>query len=84
MSDPANYRTKEEVEEYKAKDPIEQVLATIQKNKWATEKEIAAIDDKVKGLVDESVQFAEESPFPDISELYKDVYTQDDYPYIMD
>lgn len=84
MSDPANYRTKEEVEEYKAKDPIEQVLATIQKNKWATEKELAAIDDKVKGLVDESVQFAEESPFPDISELYKDVYTQDDYPYIMD
>ena len=84
MSDPANYRTKEEVEEYKAKDPIEQVLATIQKNKWATEKEIEAIDAKIKALVDESVQFGEDSPFPDVSELYKDVYTQEDYPYIMD
>lgn len=84
MSDPANYRSKEEVEEYKSKDPIEQVLATIQKNKWASEAEIAAIDAKIKGLVDESVQFGEDSPYPDISELYKDVYTQDDYPYIIE
>lgn len=84
MSDPANYRTKEEVEEYKAKDPIEQVLRTIQKNKWASEKEIEAIDAKVKALVDESVQFGEESPYPDPSELYKDVYTQEDYPYILE
>ena len=84
MSDPANYRTKEEVEEYKAKDPIEQVLAMIQKNKWASEKEIEAIDAKIKALVDESVKFGEDSPYPDISELYKDVYTQDDYPYIIE
>jgi pyruvate dehydrogenase E1 component alpha subunit len=84
MSDPANYRTKDEVEEYKSKDPIEQVLATIKKNNWASDKEIDVIDAKIKSLVDESVQFAEESPFPDPAELYKDVYTQEDYPYIMD
>ncbi len=84
MSDPANYRSKEEVEEYKAKDPIEQVLAMIQKNKWATEKEIEAIDSKIKALVDESVKFGEDSPYPDVSELYKDVYTQEDYPYIIE
>lgn len=84
MSDPAKYRTKEELEDYKLKDPIEVVLATIQKNKYATEQEIAAIDERVKNVVEESVQFADESPYPDPSELYKDVYVQADYPYIID
>jgi pyruvate dehydrogenase E1 component alpha subunit len=82
MSDPAKYRTKEEVEEYKAKDPIEQVLAVIQKNKWASEAELEGIEAKVKSLVDESVQFAEESPYPEPHELYEDVYMQSDYPFI--
>jgi pyruvate dehydrogenase E1 component alpha subunit len=40
------------------------------------------MDVKVKLLVDESVKFAEESPFPDASEIYNDVYVQRDYPYI--
>jgi pyruvate dehydrogenase E1 component alpha subunit len=84
MSDPGKYRTKEEVEEYKAQDPIEKVLKTIQENKYATEAEIEAINERVKAAVEESVQFAEESPYPDPSELYKDVYVQEDYPYIMD
>jgi pyruvate dehydrogenase E1 component alpha subunit len=82
MSDPQKYRSKEEVENYKGQDPIEQVLKTIYENKFATEKQIEAINKKVKDLVEESVSFAEESPFPDASELYKDVYTQQDYPYI--
>jgi pyruvate dehydrogenase E1 component alpha subunit len=84
MSDPAKYRTKEELEEYRDKDPINQVLKTITDNKWATEAEIEAINDKVKQEVEESVQFAEESPWPDDSELYKDIYSTDDYPYIVD
>jgi pyruvate dehydrogenase E1 component alpha subunit len=84
MSDPAKYRTKEEVEEYKDKDPINQVLATIQKNKWATEAEIEAINEKVKQQVDHCVQFAEESPWPSDDELLKDVYVQEDYPFIVD
>jgi pyruvate dehydrogenase E1 component alpha subunit len=82
MSDPAKYRTKEEVEEYKQKDPIEQVLATIRKNNFATEKEIEAIEERVKQIVEESVKFAEESPYPDPEDLYKDVYVQADYPFI--
>lgn len=82
MSDPAKYRTKEEVEEYKQKDPIEQVLATIRKNKYATEQEIEAIEERVKQQVEESVKFAEESPFPAAEDLYKDVYVQADYPFI--
>jgi pyruvate dehydrogenase E1 component alpha subunit len=84
MSDPAKYRTKEEVEDYKEKDPITQVLKTIQKNKWATEQEIEAINEKVKQQVEHCVEFAEESPWPSDDELLKDVYTQEDYPFIVD
>jgi pyruvate dehydrogenase E1 component, alpha subunit len=84
MSDPAKYRTKEEVEEYKEKDPINQVLKTIQKNKWATDEEIEAINQKVKNEVEECVKFAEESPWPADDELLKDVYVQQDYPFIVD
>jgi pyruvate dehydrogenase E1 component alpha subunit len=82
MSDPAKYRSKEEVEEYKSKDPIEQVLKTIREKKYATEKELEAIQDAVKEEVEDSVQFAESSPYPDPSELFRDVYVQEDYPYI--
>ena len=81
MSDPAKYRTKDELEEYKAKDPIEQVREVILKEKYADEAWITSIEDKVKEIVEESVKFAEESPFPDASELYKDVYIQTDYAY---
>lgn len=84
MSDPAKYRTKEEVEEYKSKDPIEQVLSVIAKNKWMNESDIEALEAKVKAIVDESVQFAEDSPFPEAHELYEDVYMQSDYPYLKD
>lgn len=82
MSDPASYRTKEEVEEYKKQDPIERVLDTMKKNKWITEKEIEKMEEKIKAQVEESVKFADESPYPTPDELYKDVYTQSDYPYI--
>ena len=84
MSDPAKYRTKEEVESYKMQDPIEQVKATILKNKYATEQELEAIDEKIKAQVQESVDFAENSPFPDPSEAYKDVYAEPDYPFVLD
>jgi pyruvate dehydrogenase E1 component alpha subunit len=84
MSDPAKYRTKEELEEYKLKDPIEQVRRTILENGMAKEEDLAEIDKKIKGIVDESVKFAEESEFPLASEALKDVYAQTDYPFIME
>jgi pyruvate dehydrogenase E1 component alpha subunit len=84
MSDPAKYRTKEEVQEYKDRDPIEYVRAKIIDNKWATAEDLKAIDDKIKQDVLGYVKFAEESPYPDPSEAYKDVYVQDDYPYILE
>ncbi|WP_324673951.1 pyruvate dehydrogenase (acetyl-transferring) E1 component subunit alpha [Hymenobacter sp. GOD-10R] len=84
MSDPAKYRTKEEVEEYRHRDAIEAVRHTILTNNMATEEELSAIDDRIKEQVNASVEFAEKSPYPAPEELYKDVYVQQDYPYIRD
>lgn len=84
MSDPGTYRSKDEVEEYKQKDPIEQCLQVLKENKWISDKEIEETEERVKKQVEESVKFAEESPYPDPSELYKDVYVQEDYPYIIE
>jgi pyruvate dehydrogenase E1 component alpha subunit len=84
ISDPQKYRTKEEVEEYKAKDPISMVLKTIRENKFATDEEIKAIDDRINMVVEESVKFAEESPWPDDNEVLKDVYIDQSYPFIVD
>lgn len=82
MSDPAKYRTKEELEEYKKQDPIEQVKDTIIKNKWATEEELKEIDNEIKAKVADAVQFAEDSPWPDASEAYTDNYVESDYPFV--
>ena len=84
MSDPAKYRSKEEVEEYKMRDPVEVVKKTIFEKKYATEKDIEVIDRRINEKVEESVKFAEESKYPDPSEAVKDVYMQTDYPYITD
>jgi pyruvate dehydrogenase E1 component alpha subunit len=84
MSDAQTYRTKDEVKEYQTQDPIQKVLDTLIKNKWIDEARIEAIDEKVKALVDESVQFAEESPYPTADELYKDVYKEENYPFIIE
>ena len=84
VSDPQKYRTKEEVEEYKDQDPITKVTKTILENKFATEAELKAIDDKINAIVEGSVKFAEESPWPDDSEVYKDVYIDQHYPFIVD
>ncbi len=84
MSDPASYRTKEEVADYKTKDPIETTKATILSKKFATEKELDAIEEEIIELVNKSVEFAENSPYPDASLLFKHNYVEDNYPYIMD
>lgn len=84
VSDPQKYRSKEEVEEYKDQDPIVKVANTILDNGFATEADLAAIDARVNALVDESVKFAEESPWPDDNEVLKDVYIDQNYPFIVD
>ena len=84
MSDPQKYRTKDEVAEYQAKDPITLCLNKIKEKKWATDAEIEEINQRVKDLVKECVDFAEASDFPDASEVYQGVYDQEDYPFIKD
>lgn len=84
MSDPAKYRTKEEVEQYKRRDPLEQVKLSILKYKFGDEAYFKEIEAKTKQIVLDSVKFAEESDFPDAGEIYKDVYVQTDYPFVKD
>lgn len=84
MSDPAKYRTKEELEQYKERDPIAAVKHAILENKYADQQWFDQEDAEVKRIVDEAVKFAEESEYPNPEELYTDVYVQQDYPYIMD
>jgi pyruvate dehydrogenase E1 component alpha subunit len=74
MSDPAKYRTRDEVEKVRSEqDPIEQVRQRILKNKWASEDELKQIDAKVRAVVNESAEFATNDPEPEPSELYTDI-----------
>lgn len=84
VSDPQKYRSKEEVEEYKDQDPITKVANTILENGFATQAELDAIDARINAMVDESVRFAEESPWPNDDEVLKDVYIDQNYPFIVD
>jgi pyruvate dehydrogenase E1 component alpha subunit len=74
MSDPAKYRTKEEVDEMrKGHDPIEQVRLRIIERGLANEDELKALDKEIRAVVNESAEFAQNDPEPDISELYTDI-----------
>jgi len=84
MSDPAKYRTKDEVEEYKQQDPLEKVKQTILSNNYADESYFEALEAKMKKEIDEVVKFAEESPYPQPEEIFKDVYAEPNYPFITD
>lgn len=74
MSDPAKYRTKDEVQKMRAeRDPIEQVRLRLLEKKWASEDELRAIDKEVRDIVADAADFAQTDPEPDPSELYTDV-----------
>ena len=74
MSDPGNYRTKDEVAEMRQEhDPIDSYKAYLLKNKLCDEKDLKAIDKEVKLIVEEAAEFAKNSPEPDPSELYTEV-----------
>jgi pyruvate dehydrogenase E1 component alpha subunit len=74
MSDPAKYRTREEVEKIRGEqDPIEQVRQRLLKNKMASEDELKKIDAGVRDVVNESAEFATHDPEPDPSELWTDI-----------
>ncbi|SNN59730.1 acetoin:2,6-dichlorophenolindophenol oxidoreductase subunit alpha [Streptococcus pneumoniae] len=74
-SDPGKYRTREEVELWKQKDPIENLRNYLIENNIASAEELEKIQAQVKEAVEASVKFAEESPFPPLESAFEDIYT---------
>ncbi|QDI75940.1 MULTISPECIES: pyruvate dehydrogenase (acetyl-transferring) E1 component subunit alpha [Leisingera] len=78
MSDPAKYRTREEVQKMREeRDPIEQVRDMLLTGKHATEEDLKAIDKEIKDIVSKSADFAKESPEPALDELWTDIYADE-------
>jgi pyruvate dehydrogenase E1 component alpha subunit len=84
ISDPQKYRTKKKWKNTSRKIQLKQVLKTIFDNKYATQQEVDAINNRVTESVNQSVKFAEESPWPNDDEVLKDVYLDKEYPFIVD
>lgn len=77
MSDPAKYRSKEEVESMRTqRDPIDHLRAILEKDYQVEESQLKTIDNEIKDIIKETVEFAENSPEPDPSELYTDILTE--------
>src|SRR5205823_11499089 len=74
MSDPGKYRTRAEIEKYQERDPIKTFQGKLKDGGIITDDDIANIEAQVKEVVERAVRFADESPLPDPSELYTDVY----------
>ena len=74
MSDPGNYRTRAEIEKYQERDPLKLFSASLLEAKIVDQKALDEIDQKVREEVEDSLRFADESPLPDPSELYTDIY----------
>lgn len=75
MSDPAKYRTREEVQKMREeRDPIEQVRNILLTGQHATEEDLKAIDKEIKDVVNKAAEFAKESPEPALEELWTDIY----------
>jgi pyruvate dehydrogenase E1 component alpha subunit len=74
MSDPAKYRSKEEVDKFRSEhDPIENVRERLLAKKWATEDDLKKMDAQIRAIVNEAADFATTDPEPDASELYTDI-----------
>jgi pyruvate dehydrogenase E1 component subunit alpha len=76
MSDAAHgtYRTKDEVEEFRRRDPIKVLADRMRKTGELDDAQWEKLEADIKAIVEDAFQFAEESPDPDPDDLYKDVY----------
>lgn len=83
MSDPQKYRTRDELNSYRDQDPIQLVKGYLLDVLKVKEDGIKSIDQAVKEEVADCIEFAENSPWPDNAEVYKDIY-QDEYPFLTD
>ncbi|SPH17638.1 Acetoin:2,6-dichlorophenolindophenol oxidoreductase subunit alpha [Defluviimonas aquaemixtae] len=78
MSDPAKYRTREEVQKMREeRDPIEHVRELIVQGKHASDDDLKAIDKEIKAIVNEAAEFSKESPEPALDELWTDIYAEE-------
>jgi pyruvate dehydrogenase E1 component alpha subunit len=77
MADPEEYRTKEEVEEWRERDPIKAFADRVVGEGVLSKKDVERFDEEALAAVDEAVKFADESPFPDLDSLYDDIYVFD-------
>ncbi|MCA0927376.1 pyruvate dehydrogenase (acetyl-transferring) E1 component subunit alpha [Ruegeria profundi] len=78
MSDPAKYRTREEVQKVREQsDPIEHVRELLLTGKHATEEDLKAIDKEIKEIVNQAAEFSKESPEPSVEELWTDIYADE-------
>ena len=78
MADPEEYRTKEEVEEWRERDPIKAFADRLVDEDVLTSEDVERFDQEAVDAVDEAVKFADESPFPDLDSLYDDIYVMGD------
>ncbi len=74
MADPEEYRTKDEVKEWRARDPIATFSKRVTEEGELGEDDLKRLDDQAMKAVDEAVEFADASPFPDLASLYDDIY----------
>lgn len=81
-NDPRAYRTREEEQEWKARDPIKRYRQWLLGESIATEEELKAIDEEVEREIEEAIAFAEHSPYPPLEEITKDVYVEEDFAEI--
>ncbi len=82
VSDPAKYRTKEELEAYKEQDPVYKIQDTMVSQGISSQEEVDNLMENINQEIEEAMKFAEESSYPLPSELYEDNYVQKDYPFI--
>jgi pyruvate dehydrogenase E1 component alpha subunit len=76
MSDPLKYRSKEEAEAARARDPIVLYENRLKERRLLNDQQLEQMTDEVKAIVDDAVKFAESSPHPDIAELYADILSE--------
>lgn len=84
VSDPGKYRSKDELAAYMEKDPLKMIEAELLSKEMINEDDLDKIREKIKLEIDDASEFAENSEFPDASELYTDNYQQEDYPFMKD
>lgn len=82
VGDPEKYRTREEVlNQMEVNDPLKKFMVKVLKEGLLTEEQLKVIEEKVKEEIEAAVKFAEESPFPEPEEAFKDLYVEEEIDY---